>query len=269
MNVSSLDNLVDYYEAMINWPNRLAHEGPFYRRLFASVEAERVLDVACGTGHHAAMFHSWGLRVEAADVSASMLAQARRNFGEPAGLQWTCRGYCEPLETSGIFQAAICVGNSLALAPDLQTARTAVTRMLAAVQPGGVVVVHVLNLWRLADGPCLWQKCVRTHEDHVPGVIVKGVHRHGTTGYVDLVVTRLAAEPAMRSESVRFLGFEAATLEQWASEAGADHVTVSGGYRDEPYDRDTSVDLIMVAHLGLGTGDPPRTVDNRPPLSVR
>ncbi|MHB8971888.1 MAG: class I SAM-dependent methyltransferase [Pirellulaceae bacterium] len=251
MNASSLDNLVDYYEAMINWPGRLAHESPFFRRLFASVQAERVLDVACGTGHHAAMFHSWGLRVEAADVSAAMLAQARRSFGEPAGLRWACRGYCEPLETTGLFQVAVCIGNSLALAPDLPSAGTAVTRMLTAVQPGGVIVVQVLNLWRLADGPCLWQKCVRTREDPVPGVIVKGIHRHGTTGYVDLVVTRLAAEPVMQSESVRFWGFEAATLQQWAREAGAGTVELYGGYRDEPYDRDTSVDLLLVARKPL------------------
>ena len=119
--------------------------------------------------------------------------------------------------------------------------------MLTAVQPGGVVVVHVLNLWRLPDGPCLWQKCVRTQRDDLPGVIAKGVHRHGTTGYVDLLVTRLAAEPTLQGESIRFLGFEAAVLEQWAREAGADKVVVHGGYRDEPYDRDTSVDLIVVA----------------------
>jgi SAM-dependent methyltransferase len=247
MTARELDNLADCYESLVDWPARLAHEGPFYQRLLATVEAERVLDVACGTGHHAALFHAWGLRVEAADVSASMLAQARRTFGNPAGLEWICRGYCEPCPTPGRFQAAICVGNSLALAPDLTMARTAVTCMLAAVQSGGVVVVHVLNLWRLSDGPCLWQKCVRTQRDGVPRVVAKGVHRHGTTGYVDLLVTDLAAEPTLRGESIRFLGFEAAALEQWAREAGADRVTVHGGYRNEPYDRDTSVDLIMVA----------------------
>ena len=37
-------------------------------------------------------------------------------------------------------------------------ARRAVAEMLAAVRPGGAVVVQVLNLWRLPDGPCVWQK---------------------------------------------------------------------------------------------------------------
>ena len=34
--------------------------------------------------------------------------------------------------------------------------------MIEALRPGGVLLVQVLNLWRLPDGPCVWQKCLRT-----------------------------------------------------------------------------------------------------------
>ena len=64
-------DLTDVYEAMIDWPKRLAREEPFYRRWFERCGARSVLDVACGTGHHGAMFHRWGLRVEGADLSAA------------------------------------------------------------------------------------------------------------------------------------------------------------------------------------------------------
>ena len=57
-----------------------------------------MIDVACGTGHHAAMFHSWGLRVEGADLSAAMIDRARAKFGLPQGLQWTVRGFDQPIE---------------------------------------------------------------------------------------------------------------------------------------------------------------------------
>ena len=33
------DDLTDVYEAMIDWPQRLANEGPFYRRCFERVGA--------------------------------------------------------------------------------------------------------------------------------------------------------------------------------------------------------------------------------------
>ena len=81
------DDLTDVYEAMIDWPKRLANEGPFYRRCFERVGVRCVADVACGTGHHAAMFHSWNLRVEGSDLSPRMIEPAPEPFrraGRPA-----------------------------------------------------------------------------------------------------------------------------------------------------------------------------------------
>jgi SAM-dependent methyltransferase len=342
------DDLADVYEAMIDWPKRLAHETPFYRRLFQRLGLEKmgtgsvppsgiatdkscptvpvpifsgsVLDAACGTGQHAAMFHSWGLRVEGADLSAAMIDRARGAFGEPDGLRWTVRAFDEPIVaetekgtgsigaqhpeggqekgTGSIcaqhpqgrsgkwclspfpaepFDVAICVGNSLALAPDMATVGRAVHQMLAAVRPGGAVVVQVLNLWRLPDGPCVWQKCRRAtlpsqekgtgsicapHPQGRPGkwclspfpsesqgdiLILKGVHRSGTRGYVDWVVADPAVATLLRTESTPLLGLEASELERLARDARATTVTFYGGYDDQPYDRQESVDLIMVA----------------------
>jgi hypothetical protein len=119
--------------------------------------------------------------------------------------------------------------------------------MLDAVHAGGAIVLHVLNLWRLADGPCQWQKCVRAELETGPVIIFKGVHRHGSAGYVDLVVSSLVDQTAWRSDCVLFLGLEATTLEQWAREAGADTVEVYGSYHHEPYRRETSTDLIVLA----------------------
>ena len=51
----------------------------------------------------------------------------------------------------------------------------------------------------------------------------------------------------MRSESTPFLGLEASELERLARDAGATTVAFYGGYGDQPYDRQESVDLVMVA----------------------
>jgi SAM-dependent methyltransferase len=239
------DDLTEVYEAIIDWPRRLAHETPFFRRLFQRVRAARVVDVACGTGRHAALFQSWGLEVEGADISPKMLGRARSTFGEPAGLRWVLRGFDEPIQPEA-FDVAVCVGNSLALAPDMATVQRAVQAMLAAVRGGGAVVVQVLNLWRLPDGPCVWQKCRRTTLPQGEVLITKGVHRSGARGYVDLVVTDLG-RIELQGESVPFLGLKTDPLEQAARQAGAARVSFFGGYQDQPYDRQTSVDLVMVA----------------------
>jgi glycine/sarcosine N-methyltransferase len=241
------DDLADVYEAMINWPKRLAHEEPFFRRVFAEVGARSVIDVACGSGRHAAMFHSWGLRVEAADISRVMLERAKSNFGEPPGLRWLVRGFDEPIESEEPFDAALCIGNSLALAADVETAGRAIGRMTEAVRPGGAVVLHVLNVWQLPEGPVTWQKCVRGTLPQGDVTIVKGASRSGNRGFVQLVVTTCEDEPSLAAESVPFLGLESGQLEEMLRGAGADRVQCFGDYRRGPYERNQSVDLIVVA----------------------
>jgi SAM-dependent methyltransferase len=130
------DELTQVFDELIDWPKRLANEAPFYRGLFDRVGVRRLVDVACGTGRHAALFHSWGLQVQAADLSPRMIALARNLFGEPAGLQWVVSGFDQSVELAGSFDAAVCAGNSLALAPDLAVVEATLCQMLAAVCEG-------------------------------------------------------------------------------------------------------------------------------------
>ncbi len=247
------EGLADVYEAMIDWPKRLDHEGPFYRQLFQHLRVRSVVDVACGTGRHAALFHSWGLKVEGADLSPAMIDRATANFGQPEGLRWVVRGFDQPIAPAEPFGAAVCVGNSLALAPDLAAVEQAVRQMLAAIRDAGIVVIQVLNLWRLPEGPCEWQKCRRISLSSLAqpqggdAVVLKGVHRCGAQGYLELIVTHLARGAFMQSQSTPLLGLEVFDLERMAIEAGAKFVEFFGGYGEEPYDREESVDLVMIA----------------------
>lgn len=241
------DRLTDVYEALMNWPKRLAHETSFYKDLFERVNCRRVADVACGTGHHSAMFHSWGLHVEGSDISPEMIEHARGLHEDSPTLNWTVRSFDEPIVSAEPFDVAVCVGNSLALAPDMTVVDRVLREMLAAVREQGAAVVHVLNLWRLADGPCVWQKCKGTTVSQQDVLILKGVHRSGSRGFVELVVTPPEGGPTMETQSVPFLGIEAEDLDRLAREAGASDVEFYGGYHNEPYRRSKSVDLLMVA----------------------
>ena len=146
------DDVSDIFEATVDWPNRLAHEAPFYRRWFERASVRSVVDVACGPGRHAAMFHDWGLHVEGADISPNMIARAKASFGESDRLRWAIRGFDEPMMGATPFDAAICVGNSLALASNRDMAERAVRQMLAMVRTGGLVVIQVLNLCACPTG---------------------------------------------------------------------------------------------------------------------
>jgi hypothetical protein len=93
----------------------------------------------------------------------------------------------------------------------------------------------------------VWQKCRRAALGGGDVLIHKGVHRCGSGGYVDLVVTPLPAAEPMQAESVPLLGLEAGQLENAARRAGATAVERFGSYRDQPYDRRQSTDLVIVA----------------------
>ena len=205
-----------------------------------------MVDVACGTGHHAALFRSWNLRVEGSDISADDRPR-RASFGESPELRWSVRGFEQPIAPREPLDAALCLGNSLSLAADHATVQSALGQMLAAVRPGGAIVVHLLNLWRLPDGPCVWQKCRRAMLPQGESLIVKGVHRCDRRGYVDLLVATLPEGDALHHQSVPFLGWEAAELEQMAIAAGAVGVQFFGGYQDQSYQREKSIDLLMLA----------------------
>ncbi|NLY01814.1 MAG: methyltransferase domain-containing protein [Rhodopirellula sp.] len=253
MTAGLFDDLTDVYDAMIDWPKRLAYEEPFFRSVFDRAGAERIVDVACGTGRHVAMFHSWGLDVEGSDISPNMIDRARASFGQSDRLRWAVRAFDEPIRTARPFDVALCVGNSLALAPDFAVIRRALHEMMAAVRPGGLLVLQVLNLWRLTDGPCQWQKARRTTLNEEEVLIVKGVHRCGSRGFVDLFVTPLP-DIELHGDTAVFQGLEAVDLEQAAREEGASSVECLGSYRRDSYDRRTSGDLILIAQK-LATPD--------------
>ena len=250
MTQDPFEELTGVYEALVDWPKRLVREAPFYRDLFAEHAVKRIVDVACGTGHLVSKFNDWGLHVEGSDVSPAMIDRARHEFGEPHGLRWTVRDFVTSIEGESRPDAVICVGNSLALASDHHLARQAVQTMMRAVRPGGIIILQVLNLWKLPDGPCIWQKCIQFEQSDTAAIVTKGIHRSGSQGYVDLVISSVAPPAFLTTLSVPLLGLTDKQIGDWAREAGAKSVRFLGDYQRAPYEQDASPDLIAVIERG-------------------
>ena len=197
MSGEIFNQLTEVYEAMIDWPKRLANEEPLYRSLFARVGVTSLVDVACGTGRHAGHVPVLGpprgrFRSEPEDdparprelwpVGRPPMDRARvRRADRAAGvvrrghLRGQFPGPCSPAGSGSSGRSGRC---SRQCADD------------------GVVVIHVLNLWHLSDGPCVWQKCRRAALPQGDVLILKGVHRCGRQGYVELLVARPGRRPA-------------------------------------------------------------------------
>ena len=241
------DDLADRYDALIDWPKRLALEGPFFRQLFESHAVHRVADVGCGTGRHAAMFHAWGLDVEGSDISSAMLNRCRELHGEDERLRWVQRSFLDSSPRQEPLDAVVCIGNSLALAGDMSCIERAVRTQVGRARPCGIGVIQVFNLWSIEEGPTQWQKVQRLDSEQHPMALVKGIHRVGNRGFIEIVETGLPESGvSFRAKSVSFVGIEVKALEIFLKNAGAEIVNVYGSYGGEPFDQEKSNDMIVV-----------------------
>jgi hypothetical protein len=176
-----------------------------------------------------------------------MVARAQREFGVKEGLSWVTRAFDEVVLPTASFDAVICTGNSLALVKDAAAAAAALRQLCLATCPGGILVIHLLNFKRLPDGPILWQKSKLLTLSRTKVFALKGVHRSGEQGFVDLVVTDAGSGAMLHNESVPFIGMDQAMLEEFLRTAGAEDIRSYGDYQGEAYDSAKSVDLILTA----------------------
>jgi glycine/sarcosine N-methyltransferase len=243
------DSLASDYDRFVNWEGRLAHELPFLGRLFAGHGVVRVLDAACGTGHHAIALAKQGYQAMGADLSAAMIEQARRNAAA-AGVQvgFAVAGFGGLAAIGQTFDAVLCLGNSL---PHLLTEKAlaeALSDFAAVLHPGGLVVIQNRNfdrVWRRRErfmGP---QSCregerewvfVRFYDFHEATVTFNMIRlrRDGETWTQDVESTEL--RPIFRDELAAALG-----------RAGFFQAAFHGGYDGSHFDPAHSNDLIAVA----------------------
>jgi SAM-dependent methyltransferase len=238
----------EIYDAMVNWSKRLAREEPLYRNIFRGRAPARVLDAACGTGHHAALFHEWGHTVVGADMDPNMIAYCRAKHGESERLAFRQQSFLDPPVREAPFDVVICVGNSLANAGTHGALRCALANLLGYLRPGGVCVLHLLNIWRLPEGPVQWQKtlALTPPDDTSPHIIMKGVHRCGDRAFITFVELRgdnagLTSTPHTQP----LLGVRAHWLRQTLYDYGAADVRFYGDYEERPYEPHGSQDLIV------------------------
>jgi len=243
--------LQQYYDIMVDWDRRLAHESPFFQRVFQSVHAKSVLDCACGTGRHACLFTRWGMEVAGSDVSAEMVRRsehlaATRSLQiefQQASFDTLSSTFAEPFDT------AVCVGNSLAAAGKRSVVAAGIQQMHEVIRPGGALVIQVLNFDRFPPGENAYGEPI--HREHIGQnyIFLKTFRRAGTTCDIDVIVlTNGATDTWTRSVfRDRLLVLDSAALVGMVEQAGFGKIKLYGGYDMTAFNPKASRDLIVVA----------------------
>jgi glycine/sarcosine N-methyltransferase len=244
------DAFQPYYNLMVDWEHRLAFEAPFFQRVFSSAKARRVLDCACGTGHHVRLFARWGLEAVGSDLSPAMIEDARRQTGGEHGkVRFEVADFRDlPKRFDQPFDSVLCTGNSLALVDSRDGLRQAVAGMYEILAPGGVAVIHTLNYAVIPEGQNLYEgPRVRAVDDREI-LFLKVFRKVRRLCDLDIIVLEKQAGEWKKIEThARAWALEQSELESMVTAAGFGRLQWYGGYEPKPFGPAASRDMILVA----------------------
>jgi len=192
-------------------------------------EGDRVLDLACGPGRHAAELERWGGRVVGFDLSRAMLRRARERTGARL-----VRGDMRALPfRSGSFALAVNLFTSFGYFLDDDEHRRVIQQVAAALTPGGHFVLDYLNAEQVRHGLELGEQWKRSgNGERRGGGEVRVTRRIGADGRFVIKEIELRDEGRRFEERVRL--YDAAELAALLTDAGLRVATQFGNYEGGP-----------------------------------
>lgn len=146
-------SFVETWDELIDWDARVQSEGQFFMDTLKERGAQKILDVATGTGFHSVRLMEAGFDVTSADGSAEMLAMAFQNARKrdhvlrtvQADWRWLNR------DIHGKYDAVICLGNSFTHLFSERDRRKALAEFYAALRHDGVLILDQRNYDMILD----------------------------------------------------------------------------------------------------------------------
>lgn len=254
--------LVDLYDVFVDWKGRLGREMPGLVSALRAVDAERVLDLGCGTGRHVEALALAGFDAVGTDASEAMLARAAQHLGGRERLEAWRMG--EPPTTALLdrapFDALVALGNVWPQLLSESETRAAAAACLQLLRPGGLLILGLKALAVRESSGQPYMPLLRREHEGSPLWFVRFVDfaepalEDGTrvAGFHMLIVSD-GAEGEPRAHRVgRLRVWDAEGLAQWFRTAGFEEVSVSGALGD-PTTPATSEDVFLQARAPSGT----------------
>jgi len=240
----AFDSLADIYDLFQDWKTRLPREIPILHRILSAESVETVLDAACGTGAHLAALAELGYRVTGSDISPEMVDHADANGAGPVFVA----GFDRVGDVVSDQDAVIVLGNSLPNAGTEEDVQSALHGLSGAVRPGGILVLHLLNYPRLiALGGGLGP--VRRVAAEGREYLFTKLFEVGSERVVLYVIALIGAgdEWGRRLLRSELCPVDLPWLTGALETAGLTVTEARSGFSDEPFNSETSGDLVLVA----------------------
>ncbi len=182
----------EYYDLQVNWEKRMEKERGFFENIFKSREISRVLDIGCGTGHHAELFAEYASEVVAIDPDPEMIDYAGKNIIKSEKITLYRAGY-EELDRipDGKFDLITSIGNTLPLLGNRKKIKQALKRIKDRLSKNGTAVLQFLNFSsRIIDKNNYYPPKV-FKKDGFTYVFIKHFQYGKKKTRLDLITTRL------------------------------------------------------------------------------
>lgn len=146
-------SFVQKWDELIDWDGRADSEGDFFIQALRERGANRVLDVATGTGFHSVRLIEAGFDVVSADGSPEMLAKAFENARKRGHILRTVQADWRWLnqDIHGKFDAVICLGNSFTHLFAERDRRKALAEFYASLRHDGHLILDQRNYDNILD----------------------------------------------------------------------------------------------------------------------
>lgn len=240
-------SVANKYDIMVDWAARIERERPFFAHLFADAHAKRVLDVGCGTGHHARMFAEMAPLVMGLDPSPAMLerAQSLTDGDNPRFIEGA---FADIPALPGAFDVITILGNTLAHAHNSRGLRRALKAMRLALAPGGRLVIQVINYDSLLVAKSRWLPTLHRQGDGKEYLFLRE-HRIAGRHAEFLIITMTKDETGWHQSAERniHIPLTSELLQTTLDAVGFRKVKIYGDYHGAEYDPASSGTMVVVA----------------------
>jgi SAM-dependent methyltransferase len=148
-----IESFVERWDQLIDWEARAQSEGHFFIDVLRERGAQRILDVATGTGFHSVRLINEGFEVVSVDGSFNMLVKAFENACRKNIILRTVRADWRWLnrDVHEKFDAVICLGNSFTHLFSEKDRRKALAEFYAALRHDGILILDQRNYDSILD----------------------------------------------------------------------------------------------------------------------